>query len=60
MTNYPRITISLTPDIENAVNKIKSEPGNEHTPKSRIVCGLVREALETRDDERTQEQPSNA
>ena len=57
MTNFPRITISLTPDIETAVNEIKSQPGNEHTPKSRIVCGLVREALETRNDERAHGPP---
>lgn len=52
MTKLPRLIISLPSDIEEAINKIKSEPENKHTPKSRIVCGLVRQALEMREQTR--------
>lgn len=48
MTELPRLTLSLAPDIEAELNRIKSRPENEHTPKSRIICGLIRDGLEAR------------
>ena len=45
MTKLPRILISLPPDIERAINEIKAAPENEYTPKSKIVCALIRRGI---------------
>ena len=53
MTNLPRITISLPPDIEKAVNTIRASPDFKRTPKAKIVCGLIRNGLKAENEQDT-------
>ena len=46
MTNLPRLTVSLPPDIEKVINDMKREPENEHVPKSKLFCELIRRGME--------------
>ena len=46
MTALTRITISLPSDLEAAINEVKANPEFQRTPKSKIVCGLIRQGLE--------------
>ena len=46
MTELPRVMISMTKDIETAVNRMKSDPKNERVPKSKLLCRLIRKGIE--------------
>lgn len=50
MTNLPRLTVSLPPDIEQALDNMKREPDNAHVPRSKLLCELVRRGMERKSE----------
>lgn len=46
MTNLPRLTVSIPPDIEQVLDNMKREPDNKHVPRSKLLCELIRRGME--------------
>lgn len=56
MTELPRVMISMTNDIETAVERMKKKPENRRVPKSQLLCRLIRQGIEN-DEELSGEKP---
>ena len=60
MTDLPRITISFPPDIQAAIDEIKSQDEFKRVPKSKIVCALIRRGIGKSDSDTESETKGGA